>query len=389
MWKNRPLKTCVFPRFSGAFQPVIHILHIVHKSPKTLVKPCFFGIEGILISPALCYDYGREKGALRRGVLRMRVVKKGECPVTLLDNTFIDEYMAEANGEFVKVYVYLMRHASDEGSPDISAIADALNHTEKDVLRAIAYWEKKGLLTREEKPAALPAPEPLQPQGVRSLSEAERRDLVLRYGEDPEFSQLRFAVENYLGRTLKASEGETLVYLYGDLSMSAELLDYLVDYCVSNGHRRMSYMEAVALDWKSRGFLTAADAREANQNYVKGVSEVQKALGIRDRALGTAEIRRVKKWINEEHYPLELIVEACSRALLSAKTGRYFEYADKVLRGWREEGIETEAQLAERDQNRKSAAPAQVKRTQTKNRFHNFEERDEDYDQLFRKLSNS
>ena len=316
----------------------------------------------------------------------MRVVKKGECPVTLLDNTFIDEFMAEANGEFVKVYLYLMRHASDEGSPDVSAIADALNHTEKDVLRAIAYWEKKGLLTREEKPAALRAPEPLS--GVRNLSEDERKDLVLRYGDDPEFSQLRFAVENYMGRTLKAVEGETLAYLYGDLDMSAELLDYLVDYCVSNGHRRMSYIEAVALDWKSRGFVTAADAKEANQNYVKGVSEIQKALGIRDRALGTAEIRRVKKWINEENYPLDLIVEACSRALLSAKSGRYFDYADKVLCAWREEGIETMDDLSEHDQNRKSK-PAPARKNQTKNRFHNFDERDEDYDQLFRKLSNS
>ena len=33
--------------------------------------------------------------------------------VTILSNTFIDNYMPEANGEFVKVYIYLLRSLSN------------------------------------------------------------------------------------------------------------------------------------------------------------------------------------------------------------------------------------------------------------------------------------
>ena len=67
--------------------------------------------------------------------------------VTMISNKFIDQYMPNANGEFVKVYLYLLRcmHTS-EFSCTISAIADHLNHTETDVKRALLYWEKLGLV---------------------------------------------------------------------------------------------------------------------------------------------------------------------------------------------------------------------------------------------------
>jgi len=61
---------------------------------------------------------------------------------TIVDNEFIDRYMAAANGEYVKVYLYLLRHGQEP--LNVSNIADALNHTEADVKRALAYWEEAG-----------------------------------------------------------------------------------------------------------------------------------------------------------------------------------------------------------------------------------------------------
>ena len=66
---------------------------------------------------------------------------------TVVSNAFIDTYMTAANGEYVKVFLYLLRHDGEEVT--VSAIADALDHTEADVKRALAYWEEAGLLERE------------------------------------------------------------------------------------------------------------------------------------------------------------------------------------------------------------------------------------------------
>ena len=67
--------------------------------------------------------------------------------VTAVSNEFIDRYMTAANGEYVKVYLYLLRHG--EEAVTVSSIADALNHTESDVRRALSYWKEAGVLEEE------------------------------------------------------------------------------------------------------------------------------------------------------------------------------------------------------------------------------------------------
>lgn len=72
----------------------------------------------------------------------------GQNHTTLVDNHFIDCHMVKANGEFVKVYLFLLRHLnSSPVALTISTIADCLDNTEKDILRALNYWEKEGLLS--------------------------------------------------------------------------------------------------------------------------------------------------------------------------------------------------------------------------------------------------
>ena len=69
---------------------------------------------------------------------------------TCVSNSFIDDFMKDANGEYVKVYLYLLRCLTRDGFEfSISQLADCLDHTEKDVMRAFTYWEKVGLLRLE------------------------------------------------------------------------------------------------------------------------------------------------------------------------------------------------------------------------------------------------
>ena len=73
--------------------------------------------------------------------------------VTSIHNTFIEKYMLRANGSYVKVYLYLSK-CIQAGQDDlsISSLADQMENTEKDIIRALNYWEKQGLLriTRSE-----------------------------------------------------------------------------------------------------------------------------------------------------------------------------------------------------------------------------------------------
>ena len=76
-----------------------------------------------------------------------------DCPTTdtLISNHFIDDFMPQANGEFVKVYLYLLRCVQSHAyNFTISAIADKFNNTEMDVIRALRYWQKAGIMKLDE-----------------------------------------------------------------------------------------------------------------------------------------------------------------------------------------------------------------------------------------------
>ena len=66
--------------------------------------------------------------------------------VTVLPNKFIDEYMIKADGEYVKIYLLILRLQGMGLPVDVERIADHLELTRKDVLRALSYWEKAGIL---------------------------------------------------------------------------------------------------------------------------------------------------------------------------------------------------------------------------------------------------
>ena len=90
-------------------------------------------------------EHGVFAGRSRDGEkMDVRLKNRLTVGVTTISNIFIDQYLAGASGEYIKVYLYLMRHEGEAVS--VEAVADALNHTESDVRRALAYWQRVGVL---------------------------------------------------------------------------------------------------------------------------------------------------------------------------------------------------------------------------------------------------
>ena len=65
---------------------------------------------------------------------------------TNISNNFIEYYMSDVNGDFVKIYLYLAMLCSSKKKITISDIADHLNCTENDICRGIRYWIKVGII---------------------------------------------------------------------------------------------------------------------------------------------------------------------------------------------------------------------------------------------------
>lgn len=100
----------------------------------------------LLFFQFLCYNVDVERGSFMRDIT---LHTNNNTATTSVPNVFIDELMTDANGEYVKIYLYLLRCMNSAEGFSISGMADKLDHTEKDVKRALKYWEKMHVLQLE------------------------------------------------------------------------------------------------------------------------------------------------------------------------------------------------------------------------------------------------
>lgn len=253
--------------------------------------------------------------------------------ITGISNDFIDEYLAQANGDFLKVYIYLKRH--EDKSVSAEDIADALNMTEKDVGRAIKFWTERGQLKEKA------------PEKDVNLAELNR---------DDEFKALLLGLQNYLGKTFTNSDAETVAYMYENLKMPAELIEHLFEICKQKGKTSLRYIEKIALDWYEKGIDTVEKANEESQIFSAEISAVMKNFGISGRDLTPKEKEYVDRWYKEWHMTRAQVEDACSRTTIS--TGRIsFAYADAILKSLHDGTTEADLEAAkERNINNKTSA---------------------------------
>ena len=80
---------------------------------------------------------------------RLTIYKDSNINFTAVSNRFIDEYMEGANEAQLKVYLYLLRMLGANQATSVSDLADKFNHTEKEIIRSLKYWEKRKLLSMD------------------------------------------------------------------------------------------------------------------------------------------------------------------------------------------------------------------------------------------------
>lgn len=200
---------------------------------------------------------------------------------TCISNAFLDKYMADANGDYIKVYLYLLRHKGEKFIPHKAA--DALNLTDNDVERAIRYWEKQGVYSdvsgsfaREDAEVAFTQETPELIWGRRAedartageqqteKAKPERRpqSALAAVEDDEEFAGVLFVAKHLLPNLLTRRQVESLEFMYHELGMNAELIEFLLEYCAGLEKTSSKYMERVAIDWHEQGITSVREAKK-------------------------------------------------------------------------------------------------------------------------------
>lgn len=397
---------------------------------------------------------------------------------TTVSDIFIDQYMPKANGEFVKVYLYLLRATgSGAGIATISEIADHFSNTEADIIRALNYWASEGILQLQSGAdgqimginlcslsvsgmqaaqsniqnavADNAAQNNLQNSVVnnatqnnlqngvvnnaaQNISTADIRmqdsvveklksqttdkaassqkeytlDEIKEFRKNPDISELFFIIETYLKHTLSSTDTNIVLYWLDELHFSTDLVEYLVEYCITKGHSSLRYMNKVALGWADAGIKTVDQAKDDAAAHSQIYYSVMKALGITGRNLVDSEVSLINKWVGEYVFDIELVKAACSKTI-SAIQKPSFEYTDSILANWRKKDVHTLKDVEVLDANFAKANKASAtgssqgtnaangssksksNNSSSKNKFNNFNQRNNDYDKLEKLFLNS
>ena len=397
---------------------------------------------------------------------------------TTVSDIFIDQYMPKANGEFVKVYLYLLRATgSGAGIATISEIADHFSNTEADIIRALNYWSSEGILqvqtgadgqiiginlcslsvsgmqaaqsNIQSAVADNAAQNNLQnsvvnnaaqnilkngvvnnaaqnistaniqmqdsvveklksqtPDKAASSQKEYTLDEIKEFRKNPDISELFFIIETYLKHTLSSTDTNMVLYWLDELHFSTDLVEYLVEYCITKGHSSLRYMNKVALGWADAGIKTVDQAKDDAAAHSQIYYSVMKALGITGRNLVDSEVSLINKWVGEYGFDIELVKAACSKTI-SAIQKPSFEYTDSILANWRKKDVHTLKDVEVLDANFAKANKASAtgssqgtnaangsskpksNNSSSKNKFNNFNQRNNDYDKLEKLFLNS
>ena len=356
--------------------------------------------------------------------------------VTVISNKFIDDFMKDANDAQIKVYLYLLRMMSASLATSVSELADKFNHTEKDVVRALKYWEKMQLLSLDydesktltgirlkalckQSPTVLEQstysdtsfsilsevrknvssvkspevritlpPKEAQPEENDFTKPTYSGDDLRNFKNKEETTQLLFVAERYIGRPLSVSDMKSILYFSDVLHFSDDLIDYLIQYCVDRGKKDFKYIEAVAVNWASSGITTPKQAEKFSSKYDKSVYSIMKELG-KNSAPTNKELEYINRWMKEYGFSSEIISEACERTVMATDTHR-FEYAEGILSSWKKENVHRKSDIQRIDelyQKRKQLKVAvTAASSNTCNKFNQFPQRDYDFAELEAKL---
>lgn len=397
---------------------------------------------------------------------------------TTVSDIFIDQYMPKANGEFVKVYLYLLRATgSGAGIATISEIADHFSNTEADIIRALNYWASEGILqvqtgadgqimginlcslsvsgmqaaqsNIQSAVADNAAQNNLQnsvvnnaaqnilqnsvvnnaaqnistvntrmhdsvveklksqtPDKAASSQKEYTLDEIKEFRKNPDISELFFIIETYLKHTLSSTDTNMVLYWLDELHFSTDLVEYLVEYCITKGHSSLRYMNKVALGWADAGIKTVDQAKDDAAAHSQIYYSVMKALGITGRNLVDSEVSLINKWVGEYGFDIELVKAACSKTI-SAIQKPSFEYTDSILANWKKNDVHTLKDVEVLDANFAKANKASAtgssqgtnaangsskpknNNSSSKNKFNNFNQRNNDYDKLEKLFLNS
>ncbi|MDO5022616.1 MAG: DnaD domain protein [Eubacteriales bacterium] len=249
--------------------------------------------------------------------------------VTSVENLFFSQYMSDADGDFVKVYLSCLYHCQlGDESFGPTEIANELQLERAKVEAALRYWERRRLLTRKSDDPPTYIMHSLSANMLTGRDSFKANDDYLHFTE---------SVYALFGdrRKIRPSEIASAYEWVQDLGLPEPVVLMLLSYCISLRGINFSFNYAgkVAVKIKEENISTPDEAERyfsKSESVRKGAQKVLSRFGLRRRPTDD-EITLYESWLYELNYSEEEILEACKETVKA--TNPSFAYLNGILTG--------------------------------------------------------
>lgn len=258
-------------------------------------------------------------------------------PITTIYNSFIEDYMPTANGSYVKVYLYIAKCLqAKESNFSISSLADQLENTEKDILRALMYWEKKGLmsLNRNKATGEILGLEMLIPFAERDFDTYENaaKESAASLGVDSDLSETG-ALDRRNSDFSETDAANTSTYESSGTDAPSNVNSDVHRASSSAQEKNSSTVKPIQVPPEQIQELSA------NEDFVWVCNVVESYL---ERPMKPTEIQLITYLYGTLHFSRELILHLYDYCISMGKTA--CNYIQTVALSWHEQGIKTPEQ---------------------------------------------
>ena len=311
---------------------------------------------------------------------------------TQIPDIFITEYMPSMDSDMVKIYLYCLfmsKHGKQATADDISKKLELESSRVKDAFSAL---EGLGLIARKENSIVMID---LKEKEIKKLY----RTKLTSTPEEAALSSDRNKKRNCFIRDInnKFFQGVMSPSWYTDIDawfdkyrFEEDVMYALFQHCYDYKGLSKQYMVKVADNWFSKNIKNNFELDTYFIEYQK-LRDVQMKIKKKFRKSGNLteyEEAYVEKWVIEYGFEFEIIELALKKT--TAIMNPSFEYINKILTDWHENGLKDKEQILAYEKNRKQQTLAGKAAKQSESNVPqkgNFEQRkhgDDYFDNIYK-----
>lgn len=265
---------------------------------------------------------------------------------TSIPDVFFSEYLSYADGNYVKIYLYMLFLSKYGKDIKVNDLAKKLQLPLKTIQDGIKFWEEQKIITKKNTGYIL-----------NNLQEIELHKLYNpKVTSSPEELE-KSAKNQYRSKAIENINNEFFQGImspswYSDIDLwfkkynfDEEVMIALFRVCFNHSALHRNYIQTVAESWSQNHVKTFNDLElyMEKQEKLKSISHtISKKLNL-NRQLSQYEEGYVSRWNVDYGYNFDIIELALKKT--TSKSNISFDYLDKILTDWHERKLKTPAEI--------------------------------------------